>query len=189
MIQKFIENKYEIVDASEKADIYIINTCTVTNISDRKSRQMLRKPKEINKSAIIVACGCYAQVAKEELESLDEIDLVLGNNEKADIVECVEKYLKECLDHIINQTFRDIEIICINDGSTDSSLDILNDYASKDRRIKIISRRTLGLQPPETKVLRLQKDIMFTLWMEMTTWIYLPLKNCMNYVKIMTLIL
>ena len=95
MIQKFIENKYEIVDASEKADIYIINTCTVTNISDRKSRQMLRKPKEINKSAIIVACGCYAQVAKEELESLDEIDLVLGNNEKADIVECVEKYLKE----------------------------------------------------------------------------------------------
>ena len=95
MIQRFIENKYEIVDASQKADIYIINTCTVTNISDRKSRQMLRKPKEINKSAIIVACGCYAQVAKEELEKIEEIDLVLGNNEKANIVEYIEKFIKK----------------------------------------------------------------------------------------------
>ena len=93
MIQKFIENEYEIVDASQKADIYVVNTCTVTNISDRKSRQMLRKPKEINKSAIIVACGCYAQVAKEELEKLEEIDLVLGNNEKSNIIGCVEEYI------------------------------------------------------------------------------------------------
>ena len=94
MTQKFIENGYKILEHHEKADIYIINTCTVTNMSDRKSRHMLRKMKEQNQEAIIVAVGCYAQVAKEEIEKIPEIDLVLGNNEKVKIVELVEKYLK-----------------------------------------------------------------------------------------------
>lgn len=92
MAQKFLENGYKLVEATEKADIYIINTCTVTNMSDRKSRQMLRRVKEINPQAIIVACGCYVQVAKEEIEKIKEIDLILGNNEKKEIVELVEKY-------------------------------------------------------------------------------------------------
>ena len=95
MIQKFIEKGYEIVNHTEKADIYIVNTCTVTNMSDRKSRQMLRKQKQINPYSIVVACGCYVQVAKDELEKIEEIDLVLGNVEKKDIVEIVEKYIKE----------------------------------------------------------------------------------------------
>ena len=94
MIQQFIEKGYEVVDHTEKADIYIVNTCTVTNMSDRKSRQMLRRVKELNQEAIVVACGCYAQVAKEELEKIEEINLVLGNNEKKDIVEHVEKYIE-----------------------------------------------------------------------------------------------
>ena len=94
MTQQFIEKGYEVVDHTEKADIYIVNTCTVTNMSDRKSRQMLRRVKELNKEAIVVACGCYAQVAKEELEKIEEINLVLGNNEKKDIVEYVETYIK-----------------------------------------------------------------------------------------------
>ena len=94
MTQQFIEKGYEVVDHTEKADIYIVNTCTVTNMSDRKSRQMLRRVKELNKEAIVVACGCYAQVAKEELEKIEEINLVLGNNEKKDIVEHVEKYIE-----------------------------------------------------------------------------------------------
>ena len=80
MIQKFIENGYKIVENHEKADIYIINTCTVTNMSDRKSRQMLRRVKELNSKSIVVACGCYAQVAKEELKKIPEIDLIIGNN-------------------------------------------------------------------------------------------------------------
>ena len=80
MTQQFIEKGYEVVDHTQKADIYIVNTCTVTNMSDRKSRQMLRRVKELNKEAIVVACGCYAQVAKEELEKIEEINLVLGNN-------------------------------------------------------------------------------------------------------------
>ena len=95
MTQKFIENGYEIVEHNKKADIYIINTCTVTNMSDRKSRQMLRRVKELNQNAIVVACGCYAQVAKEELEKIKEIDLILGNNEKNDIVKYVERYIEK----------------------------------------------------------------------------------------------
>lgn len=91
MIQKFIQKGYEIVEATQEADIYIVNTCTVTNMSDRKSRQMLRRVKEQNPKALVVACGCYVQVAKEEVESIKEIDFVLGNNEKKEIVERIEK--------------------------------------------------------------------------------------------------
>ena len=73
MIQAFLEKGYELVDFSEKADIYIINTCTVTNMSDRKSRQMIRRAKEINPEATIIAVGCYVQVAKKEIENIKEI--------------------------------------------------------------------------------------------------------------------
>ena len=90
MAQKFVANGYEIVEFDEYADVYIVNTCTVTNIADRKSRQMLRRAKEINKDATLVACGCYAQVAKEELKKIPEIDLIIGNNEKNDIISIIE---------------------------------------------------------------------------------------------------
>ena len=93
MMQKFIETDYEIVDFEEKADIYIINTCTVTNMADKKSRQMLRKVKELNPDSILVVTGCYAQVAKEKLEEIPEIDLILGVNEKSRIVDYVEEML------------------------------------------------------------------------------------------------
>ena len=94
MAQKFLEKGYKVTEHTEKADIYIINTCTVTNMSDRKSRQMLRRVRDLSKKAIIVACGCYVQVGEEELKKIDEIDLILGNNEKKDIVEHVEKYIE-----------------------------------------------------------------------------------------------
>ena len=93
MMQKFIEAGYEICDLNDNPDIYVVNTCTVTNIADRKSRQSLRRIKNKN-NTIIVAVGCYAQIAKEELQKMSEIDIVLGNKEKKDIVEYVEKYLK-----------------------------------------------------------------------------------------------
>ncbi len=93
MEQQFIQNNYKIVENTEKADIYVINTCTVTNMADRKSRQMLRRVKEINQSAVIVVCGCYAQVAKTELEQIPEVDIILGINEKNKIVQLVEEYL------------------------------------------------------------------------------------------------
>lgn len=94
MIQKFQEAGYEIVDFNEKADIYIVNTCTVTNMSDRKSRQILRRAKELNENAIVVAVGCYVQVAKNEIDKIPEIDFTLGTNEKVNIVENVENFLK-----------------------------------------------------------------------------------------------
>ena len=95
MAQKFIEHGYEVVEFDEYADVYIVNTCTVTNVADRKSRQMLRRAKEINKDATLVACGCYAQVAKEELKKIPEIDLIIGNNEKNDIIQIVENHIAQ----------------------------------------------------------------------------------------------
>ena len=77
----------------------MINTCTVTNMADRKSRQMLRRVKEINQSAVIVVCGCYAQVAKTELEQIPEVDIILGINEKNKIVQIVEEYLASKKQH------------------------------------------------------------------------------------------
>ncbi len=94
MIEKFIKAGYEIANFEEKADIYIINTCTVTNMADRKSRQMLRRAKELNPNSIIVACGCYAQVAKDELAKIPEIDLIYGTNEKNKILENIEEYIE-----------------------------------------------------------------------------------------------
>ncbi len=95
MIQAFLENGYEIVDFTEKSDIYIINTCTVTSISDKKSRQMIRRTKQLNPEAIVVAVGCYAQVAKDKLEEIEYIDLILGISEKTEIIKYVEEEIKE----------------------------------------------------------------------------------------------
>ena len=106
MAQKFLEKGYEVLEENrvnnldKVPDICIINTCTVTNMSDRKSRQMLRKVKETNPQTVVVAVGCYVQVAKDTLKEIPEIDLVLGNNEKVNIVEYVEKYLSEHIDNI-----------------------------------------------------------------------------------------
>lgn len=92
MAEQFIDNNYEIVKFEEFADVYIINTCTVTNMSDRKSRQIIRRAKQINSNSILVATGCYAQTAQEELEEITDIDLIVGNTEKKDIVKIVEDY-------------------------------------------------------------------------------------------------
>lgn len=95
MEEAFIKNGDQIVDFEEKADIYVVNTCTVTNMSDRKSRQILRRAKEVNPESILVVTGCYAQVSANELEKIEEIDLVLGNVEKKNIVNYVKEFSKE----------------------------------------------------------------------------------------------
>ena len=106
MAQKFLEKGYQIIEEITpenediKPDICIINTCTVTNMSDRKSRQMLRRMKEKNPETIVVAVGCYAQVAKEELAKIPEIDLVLGNNEKVEVVKYVEEYINNNINNV-----------------------------------------------------------------------------------------
>ena len=95
-MQQLLENAgYETVPFEEGADVYVINTCTVTNIADRKSRQMLHKAKKMNPDAIVVATGCYAQAGTEKLKEDTAVDLILGNNQKTQIVEALEEYEKE----------------------------------------------------------------------------------------------
>ena len=91
MMQQFLDAGYEICNADEEPDIYIVNTCTVTNIADRKSRQSLRKVKN-KKDTIVIAVGCYAQVAKDTLQNMPEIDIILGNKEKKNIIKYIEDY-------------------------------------------------------------------------------------------------
>lgn len=93
-MQELLEkNGYEIVPFKEGADVYVVNTCTVTNIADRKSRQMLHKARKMNPDAIVVATGCYVQTENQEVD--DCIDIVLGNNKKKDIVEILKQYEEE----------------------------------------------------------------------------------------------
>lgn len=93
--QMLQENGYNIVSFDEKADIYIVNTCTVTNMADRKSRQMLHRAKTLNPDAVVIAIGCYVQTGKEDVVLDESIDLAIGNNRKKDIVGIIESYLKE----------------------------------------------------------------------------------------------
>ncbi|MDE6686866.1 MAG: tRNA (N(6)-L-threonylcarbamoyladenosine(37)-C(2))-methylthiotransferase MtaB [Lachnospiraceae bacterium] len=91
--QLLLENGYEIVPFEEKADIYIVNTCTVTNIADRKSRQMLHRAKECNPDAVVVAVGCYVQTGLDTALKDDRIDLCIGNDKKGEIVSILAQYL------------------------------------------------------------------------------------------------
>ena len=93
MQQRLEEKGYKIVPFDKKADIYIINTCTVTNIADRKSRQMLHRAKKKNPDAIVVAVGCYVQTGKEEALKDMSIDLAIGNNRKKDLIPILEEFL------------------------------------------------------------------------------------------------
>lgn len=95
MQQMLQEKGYKIVSFDERADIYIVNTCTVTNIADRKSRQMLHRAKKKNPDAIVVAVGCYVQAGGEEVLKDEGIDLAVGNNRKKDLVAILEKYMEE----------------------------------------------------------------------------------------------
>ena len=92
-MQQLLENAgYEIVPFAEGADVYIINTCSVTNIADRKSRQMLHRAKKMNPQAVVVAAGCYVQSAGEELKKDEAVDLVIGNNKKTELIPILEEY-------------------------------------------------------------------------------------------------
>ena len=95
MQQKFTENGFQVVPFGQKADVYVINTCTVTNIADRKSRQMLHKAKAMNPDAVVIATGCYVQTDTEGVLKDASVDIAIGNNEKARIIEILNEYLKK----------------------------------------------------------------------------------------------
>lgn len=95
-MQQLLEDAgYEIVSFREGADVYIINTCSVTNVADRKSRQMLHRAKKMNPSAAVVAVGCYVQAAGAELKKDEAVDLIVGNNQKKDLVQILDDYFAD----------------------------------------------------------------------------------------------
>lgn len=115
------EAGYEVVADREVADIYIVNTCSVTNIADRKSRQMLHRFKSAHPEAVVVAAGCYAQAAGEELLQDEAVDIILGNDRKKDVVAVVEQYLQDrrsvaCLEDLTGP--RDYETLWLTEEST-----------------------------------------------------------------------
>ena len=132
MMQKFIEAGYEICDLNENPDIYVVNTCTVTNIADRKSRQSLRRIKNKN-NTIIVAVGCYAQIAKEELQKMSEIDIVLGNKEKKDIVEYVEEYLKI----VANKKMQPLVVVKNTITNSDEQKNNVKEFSAKGTIVEV----------------------------------------------------
>ena len=176
MEQQFIKNGYKVVDHHNFADIYVVNTCTVTNIAERKSRQMLRRVKDINKDAILVVCGCYAQVAKEELEKIPEIDIILGINEKNNIVKIVEDYIEkkknkeEIVSDVSNQNefldFGDVTyteknraVVKVQDGCNMFCTYCIIPYA----RGRIRSRKIENVVSEITKIAKLEiKEVVIT---------------------------
>lgn len=112
----------EIVSPKEGADIYIVNTCSVTNIAERKSRQMLHRAKKLNPDTVVAAVGCYAQVGKEELKKDPLIDLIIGNNKKKDLIPILEKYFEGHR--------RDAEVLDLSSGSEYEALHVrhLNEH-------------------------------------------------------------
>ena len=95
MAEKFIKNGYEVVEFDEMADVYVVNTCTVTNMSDKKSRQMLSRAKRKNPESIIAAVGCYTQIAPEKVKEIGDVDVILGTRNKGDIVYWVNRAKEE----------------------------------------------------------------------------------------------
>ena len=121
MQQSLQEKGYQIVPFDSKADIYIVNTCTVTNIADRKSRQMLHRAKAMNPDAVVVAVGCYVQTGGEAALKDESIDLAIGNNRKKDLIAILEEYLQEKetrVDEPEHKTLHNKTVIDIN-GSCD----------------------------------------------------------------------
>ena len=116
MVEKFIREGYEVAEFHDFSDVYVINTCTVTNMGDKKSRQMIGRARRINAEAIIAVVGCYAQIATEEVASIEGVDVVLGSRNKGDIVYWVNrareetKQIVEVSDVLKNKVFEDLNI-------------------------------------------------------------------------------
>ncbi|APM41205.1 tRNA (N(6)-L-threonylcarbamoyladenosine(37)-C(2))-methylthiotransferase MtaB [Clostridium kluyveri] len=116
MAEKFIEKEYELVNFEEYADVYVINTCTVTNMGDKKSRQMIHRAKRKNSSAVIAVVGCYSQIAPDEVSKINGVDVVLGTKNKGDILYSVNKAFKDgekiikVSDALKNKAFEDLNI-------------------------------------------------------------------------------
>ncbi len=121
MLELFKNNGYEITSFDDYADIYIINTCTVTNLGDKKSRQIIRRARHKNPDAVIAAVGCYAQVAPDEVSKIEGVNLVLGTKERSSIVQHVEQFMQDSVfvnnvsDVFSETAFEELSIENLND--------------------------------------------------------------------------
>lgn len=122
MAEKFIKEGFQVVTHNDVADVYVINTCTVTNMGDRKSRQMISKVKKLNEEAIIAVVGCYSQIASEEISKIDGVDVILGTKNKGEIVYFVNKSINEKK-----------QIVAVNDVFKDKKFEELNIEEYQDR--------------------------------------------------------
>ena len=93
--KQFVDNGFETAEFEEYADIYVVNSCTVTSIADKKTRNMLRRAKKLNEDSVVIATGCYAQTNGEELSKIEEIDYVVGNTDKNAIFNLITKIERE----------------------------------------------------------------------------------------------
>lgn len=115
-MEELLQNAgYEIVPFNEQADVYVVNTCSVTNIAERKSRQMLHRAKKLNPQAVVVAAGCYVQVSEEEARADEAVDLILGNNQKHQIVSVLDAYfegreLVDVLEEVSREQYEELEV-------------------------------------------------------------------------------
>ena len=120
VIKEFLKRGYTLTDFSdEKADIYLINTCTVTNTSDQKSRKMIRQARKKNKDAVVVAMGCFTQIRNNDNQIMDFVDVVIGNKDKSRIVDLTEEFIKNKrkianIEDINEADFDDMEISYFN---------------------------------------------------------------------------
>lgn len=122
MVEKFVKEGYEVVEFHEVSDVYVINTCTVTNMGDKKSRQMIGRARRLNGTAIIAVVGCYAQIAAREVASIKGVDVVLGSRNKGDIVYWVNRYKQDRT-----------QVIKVSDVLKDKMFEDLNIKEYKDR--------------------------------------------------------
>ena len=118
---------YSVVDEKEFADIYVINTCTVTSLADRKSRQYIRKMKKVNPASIVAVTGCYAQINPDEVASIEEVNLVAGTNEKGRMVEYIEEYM------LMDSKFTDCHVRPYEDLTEYEETGIITSMDSKTR--------------------------------------------------------
>lgn len=116
MMEKFIKEGYQVVEFDDFADVYVINTCTVTNTGDKKSRQMIRRAKKKNQDSIVAVVGCYAQIAPDEISSIEGVDVILGTRNKGDIIYWINRVKEEkeqmvvVKDVLKNNSFEDLNI-------------------------------------------------------------------------------
>ena len=115
MAELFADSGYEIKEFTEVADVYVINTCSVTNMGDRKSRQIIRRAKKLNPNAVIAVTGCYAQTAPDEVLAIEGVNLVLGTKDRKNIVTLVEELNTESnINHVSdimsNHEFEELQL-------------------------------------------------------------------------------